>query len=101
MGAKSKDDVEIFHGDKYNLAEMTKRVAGLVQKDYEAHHPAGWPKLEPSPRFASFIITKQLVNMFSSLTLSDLWSTAPSSASVVALVVDKDPYGDGFSVSIL
>ncbi|KAI6190901.1 Sulfhydryl oxidase [Aphelenchoides bicaudatus] len=85
VGAKSKDDVELFHGDKYNLAEMTRSVAGLVHKDYEAHHPVGWPKLEPGP---------------SSLTLSDLWTSAPASASVVALVVDKEPYGDGYATMI-
>lgn len=39
--------------------------------------------------------------MFSSLTLPDLWSVASQSASIIALVVDKDPYGDGFAVVFL
>lgn len=38
------------------------------------------------------------LTVFSSLTLSDLWTSAPASASVVALVVDKDLHGDGYAV---
>jgi len=84
-GAKSKEDAEVFHGNKYNLTEMTRIVAGLVHKDYEANKPVGWPKLEPAK---------------SSLPLSDLWSDVPTEASILALVVDNSPYGDGFATLI-
>lgn len=50
MGAENNDNAEIFRGNFYNLANMTKYVAGLVHKDYKEFHPIGWPKLEPSPR---------------------------------------------------
>ncbi|KAI6233294.1 Sulfhydryl oxidase [Aphelenchoides fujianensis] len=84
VGSKSKDDGETFHGDKYNLPEMTRAVAELARKDFERDHPAGWPKLELTPKTS---------------TLSDLWSAA-SSASLLAVVVDKEPFGDGLSALI-
>ncbi|KAI6172627.1 Sulfhydryl oxidase [Aphelenchoides besseyi] len=84
VNSKSKDDGDQFQGDKYNLPEMTKSVVDLVRKDYEHEHPIGWPKLELTP---------------STSTLSDLWSSA-STASLLAVVVDKEPYGDGYAAMI-
>lgn len=64
---------------------MTKDLVKHVKEDADKHNIAAWPKLEVAS---------------DAKTLDQIWTEAGSEAALVALVVDADPYGDGFAAII-
>ncbi|CAD5227656.1 unnamed protein product [Bursaphelenchus okinawaensis] len=85
LNSASKDDGQLYEGDKYNLPDMTRSVVSHVKADYDSNHPANWPKLDLSPESA---------------ILESLWAEAGVEAGLMALVIDNEPYGDGFATKI-
>ncbi|KAH7697422.1 Protein F47B7.2 c [Aphelenchoides avenae] len=53
--------------------------------DYDREHPPFWPKLEPTPN---------------SVSLNDLWATTDASINLLAVVVEHEPYYNGFATMI-
>ena len=64
---------------------MTLDVVKLVRADFQKLRPAAWPKIEGTP---------------STVNLEQLWNSMDSTQQILAVVVEEDPFLNGFATII-
>jgi thiol oxidase len=83
--SQTKDNGHKYDGDKYSLDSMTLDVVKLVRADFQKLRPTNWPKIEGTP---------------STINLEQLWSSMESTKQILAVIIEEDPFLNGFATII-
>jgi thiol oxidase len=83
--SQTKANGQKYDGDKYSLDVMTLDVVKYVRSDFQKLRPAGWPKIEGTP---------------STVNLDQLWNSMDTTQQILAVIVEEDPFLNGFATII-
>lgn len=64
---------------------MTLDIVKLVRADFQKSRPTTWPKIEGTP---------------STINLEQLWNSMDSTQQILAIVIEEDPFLNGFATII-
>jgi hypothetical protein len=99
VNSKNKDDAIQFVDNKKDLPLVAQRITEWAKADFEKGlAPASWPRLQFEQKLVHKKYKCNFNSNFSDKTITSLWSNANSNSKFLAILIDKEPATQSYSV---